>query len=38
MQVFLDHLDEEYGGVAGLLDRIGWTAEDNARLRAKLRD
>ncbi len=38
MQVFLDHIDGEYGGVAGLLERIGWTPEDNARLRAKLRD
>ncbi len=37
MQVFLDHVDEEYGGVARLLGRLGWTAEDNARLWAKLR-
>jgi protein-tyrosine phosphatase len=38
MQVFLEHVDHEYGGVEDLLGRIGWTAEDNARLRAKLRD
>jgi protein-tyrosine phosphatase len=38
MQVLLEHVDSEYGGVGGLLQRIGWTAEDNDRLRAKLRD
>jgi protein-tyrosine phosphatase len=38
MQAFLEHVDTEYGGVEGLLSRIGWTAEDNGRLRAKLRD
>ena len=37
MQAFLEHIDNEYGGVEKLLDRLGWTAEDNARLRAKLR-
>jgi protein-tyrosine phosphatase len=38
MQVFLDHIDGEYGGVTGLLERLGWTEDDDARLRAKLRD
>ena len=38
MQVLLDHVDAEYGGVAGLLGRLGWTEADDARLRAKLRD
>ncbi len=38
MRVFLEHIDGEYGGVAGLLDRLGWRAADGHRLRAKLRD
>ena len=37
MQAFLDHVDGEYGGVERLLGRMGWTDEDTARLRAKLR-
>ena len=37
MQVFLEHVDSEYGGVERLLGRMGWTADDTARLRAKLR-
>ena len=37
MQAFLEHIDNEYGGVDKLLDRLGWTPEDNDRLRAKLR-
>jgi protein-tyrosine phosphatase len=37
MRAFLDHLDREYGGVEPMLQRLGWTAEDTARLRAKLR-
>jgi protein-tyrosine phosphatase len=35
---FLDHIDREYGGVAALLARMGWTDADAAQLRAKLRD
>ena len=38
MQVLLDHIDSEYGSVGALLARLGWTEEDDARLRAKLRD
>lgn len=37
MQAVLDHLDAHYGGVEGALQRIGWTAEDTAALRARLR-
>lgn len=37
MRAFLDHVDEAYGGVEPLLARFGWTAEDTARLRTKLR-
>lgn len=36
MQVFLDHVEVEYGGVAGLLDKIGWTPADSDRLTARL--
>jgi protein-tyrosine phosphatase len=38
MIAFLDHIEGEYGGVTELLARMGWTNEDTARLRAKLRD
>lgn len=37
METFLDYVDSEYGGVAPLLSRIGWTDDDSGRLRAKLR-
>ena len=35
---FLAHVDQAYGGVPALLAKMGWTEEDTARLRAKLRD
>jgi protein-tyrosine phosphatase len=38
LRAFLDHVDATYGGVEPMLQRIGWTSEDTARLRAKLRD
>ena len=38
MRGFLEHVDETYGGVEPMLERLGWTADDTARLRAKLRD
>jgi protein tyrosine/serine phosphatase len=38
MKMFLEHVDAEYGGVDGLLAQLGWTDEDTARMRAKLRD
>ncbi len=38
MVALLDHLDAEFGGVEALLTRLGWTADDTVRLRAKLRD
>ena len=37
MRVLLDHIDAEYGGVLPLAERLGWTAEDQQRLVAKLR-
>ena len=37
MRVLLDHVDAEYGGVPALAERLGWTAEDQQRLVAKLR-
>lgn len=37
MQGVLDHLDTHYGGVEGALQRVGWTADDTAALRARLR-
>ncbi|SDT41703.1 Protein tyrosine/serine phosphatase [Friedmanniella luteola] len=37
MRVLLEHVDAEYGGVAGLVERLGWTDEDQQRLVAKLR-
>lgn len=36
MRIFLDHVDEQYGGVPGLVERIGWTAADTQRLRTHL--
>jgi protein-tyrosine phosphatase len=36
MRAFLDHVDEEYGGVQELLRRIGWTDEDTRRLTDRL--
>jgi protein-tyrosine phosphatase len=38
MIAFLNHIDQEYGGVAPLLARMGWSDADAAQLRAKLRD
>lgn len=38
MQVFLRYVESEYGGVEPLLATMGWTEDDSARLRAKLRD
>lgn len=38
MRAFLEHVDDAYGGVEPMLGRLGWTAEDTARLRSKLRD
>jgi hypothetical protein len=38
MTTFLDHLEQKYGGVEAVLTRMGWTDEDTAQLRAKLRD
>jgi protein-tyrosine phosphatase len=37
MRAFLEHVDETYGGVEPMLARLGWTPEDTARLRRKLR-
>ena len=37
MDAFLTHVDETYGGVEPMLEKLGWTAEDTDRLRAKLR-
>ena len=34
---FLRHIDETFGGVPQMLIKMGWTAEDNDQLRAKLR-
>jgi protein-tyrosine phosphatase len=36
MQIFLEHVEERYGGVAGLVGRIGWTHADTERLRVRL--
>jgi protein-tyrosine phosphatase len=36
MRVFLEHVDEQYGGVVGLVERIGWTSADTQRLRRRL--
>ena len=37
LEALFAHLDSEYGGVEGLLTKLGWTEDDTARLRAKLR-
>lgn len=37
MRAFLEHVDETCGGVEPMLQRLGWTADDTARLHAKLR-
>lgn len=37
MDMFLRHLDTEYGGVAPALNRIGWTDADTEQIREKLR-
>jgi len=36
MRIFLDHVDAQYGGAAGLVERFGWTSEDTDRLRTHL--
>ena len=36
MRVFLSHVDEQYGGAVGLVERIGWTSADTERLRRRL--
>jgi len=38
MRLLLDALEEYHGGALGWLSSHGWTDEDTARLRAKLRD
>jgi protein-tyrosine phosphatase len=38
MRAFLDYVDSEYGGMQGLMERMGWTEADTKQLRAKLRD
>ncbi|MGY4719118.1 tyrosine-protein phosphatase [Naumannella huperziae] len=38
MRAFLDHLIGEYGSIEAALGRLGWTAADTERLRAKLLD
>jgi protein-tyrosine phosphatase len=37
MKLFLEYIDREYGSVEQLLGRAGWTCEDTATLREKLR-
>ena len=37
MRVLLDHIDAEHGGVPALMERLGWTPQDQRRLEAKLR-
>ena len=36
MEALLEHIDAEYGGVAGLLAGLGWTDADTEQLRSKL--
>ncbi|WP_026926046.1 tyrosine-protein phosphatase [Granulicoccus phenolivorans] len=36
MRQFIHYADNEYGGVAGMLGRIGWTEADTDRMRARL--
>jgi protein tyrosine/serine phosphatase len=38
MTRLLHHIEQNHGGVEALLTRMGWTDEDTAQLRAKLRD
>ena len=33
----LNHIDETFGSISQMLIKMGWTAEDNEQLRAKLR-
>ena len=37
MTTFLDHIEQNHGGVEALLIRLGWSEQDTASLRAKLR-
>ncbi|OYO02647.1 tyrosine-protein phosphatase [Enemella evansiae] len=38
MRAFLAYADREYGGIEPMLASFGWTPEDTAKIRAKLRD
>ncbi len=38
MEAFLEHVHDEYGSVQNLMERLGWTEADTARLRATLLD
>jgi protein-tyrosine phosphatase len=38
MRAFLDYVQNEHGGMAGLMEQMGWTEADTKELRAKLRD
>ncbi len=38
MRAFIDHANAEYGGAEQMLMDIGWTRDDSAALRAKLRN
>jgi protein-tyrosine phosphatase len=38
LRALFAHIDSEYGGVEPLLEKMGWSEDDTARLRAKLRD
>lgn len=36
MRAFVDHLDQEHGGIHGLLDQIGWSSADTDAMKSKL--
>jgi protein-tyrosine phosphatase len=38
MNAFLDHVESTFGSVEAMLGQQGWTPDDTARLRAKLRE
>src|SRR6476620_2710442 len=38
MHAFLDHVESTFGSVEAMLSHQGWTSDDTARLRAKLRE